>query len=148
MSTVLETQPKQERSTLYIIALVVFAALVVIALLTWRTAKTNEEAQTKADQLIAELSAVGARTPSKDMVVHVLGDDGGAVCANPNNALNKAALFAQLVNGAGGPGTRPVIADGRVLKGELLIIKVYCPDELAGFQELVNSLKTANVAGG
>ena len=76
-----------------------------------------------------------------------LGDDGGAVCSNPNNALTRAALAAQLVNGAGGPGTRPVIADTRFLQGELAIISVYCPDQLDDFQQYRDSLDTADVAG-
>jgi hypothetical protein len=33
------------------------------------------------------------------------------------------------------------VADSRVFKGQLLIIKVYCPDELDDFQEFIDSLK-------
>jgi hypothetical protein len=40
-----------------------------------------------------------------------------------------------------------VIADSRVLQGQLLIIEVYCPDELEDFQEFVDDLKTDDVAG-
>ena len=50
------------------------------------------------------------------------------------SALSRATLLAQLTNGASGPGIRPVIADSRVVQGELLVIKVYCPDELEEFQ--------------
>ena len=52
--------------------------------------------------------------------MRVLGDDGGATCADPNEALSRATLLAQLTNGAAGPGIRPVIADSRVVKGQLL----------------------------
>ena len=45
-----------------------------------------------------------------------------------------------------GPGARPVIADSRAVKGQLLIIKVYCPDELKDFQKFVDDLKTDDVA--
>ncbi len=66
----------------------------------------------------------------------------------PASALRKALLFSQLTNGAGGPGIRPVIVDSRIFKGELLVIQIYCPDELPQFQQLVEQLKTAKVAGG
>jgi hypothetical protein len=79
--------------------------------------------------------------------VRVLGDDGGATCTDPNKALNRAILLSQLANGAGGPGTRPVIADSRVVKGQLLIIEVYCPDQLADFKKFVEDFKTGDVAG-
>ena len=78
----------------------------------------------------------------------MLGDDGGAICKDPASALRKALLFSQLTNGAGGPGIRPVIVDSRIFKGELLVIQIYCPDELPQFQQMVEKLKTAPVAGG
>ena len=43
---------------------------------------------------------------------------------------------------------RPVIADSRVFQGQLLIIQIYCPDELEDFQEFVDDLKTDDVASG
>ena len=78
--------------------------------------------------------------------MRVLGDDGGATCADPNDALSRSILLSQLTNGATGPGARPVIADSRVFKGQLLIIKIYCPDELDDFQAYVDNLKTDDVA--
>ena len=80
--------------------------------------------------------------------MRVLGDDGGATCANPNKALSHATLLTLLYNGATGPGARPVIADSRVVKGQLLIMKIYCPDELPDFKKFVDDLKTDTVAGG
>ena len=79
--------------------------------------------------------------------MRVLGDDGGATCENPNDALSRAVLLSQLANGATGPGARPVIADSRVFQGQLLIIEIYCPDELDDFQEFVDDLETDDVAG-
>ena len=147
MSTQTETQTPRERSWLYITACIVLGVMVVIALLAFGSAVQNQNAQDKADQLISELNATGARTPDKDQIVRVLGDDGGATCANPNEALSRATLLSQLANGATGPGARPVIADSRAVQGQLLIIKIYCPDELADFQEFVDDLKTDGVAG-
>ena len=147
MSTQTETQTPRERSWLYITACIVLGVMVVIALLAFGSARETQNAQDKADQLITALQAEGARTPDKDQIVRVLGDDGGATCENPNKALSRATLLSQLANGATGPGARPVIADSRAVQGQLLIIKIYCPDELADFQEFVDDLKTDGVAG-
>jgi hypothetical protein len=76
----------------------------------------------------------------------VLGDDGGAVCQDPASALSRATLNAQLTNGAAGPGQRPVIADKRVVQGQALIIKVYCPEYIEEFQQVVDDLKFDDVA--
>ncbi len=146
MSTVNENQDHRERSWLYITCWVVLIALVVGGLIAFRSATETKNADDKADQLITELKAAGARTPDKDQIVRVLGDDGGATCADPNDALSRSILLSQLTNGATGPGARPVIADSRVFKGQLLIIKIYCPDELDDFQAYVDNLKTDNVA--
>jgi Tfp pilus assembly protein FimT len=148
MSTSTDTQTGRERSTVYIVVAVVIGALMVIGLFTYSSAKSTRESEEKADQLIAALEDAGARAPDRDQIVRVLGDDGGAVCENPNEALSRSILLAQLANGAAGPGSRPVIADSRVLQGQLLIIEIYCPDELEEFQEFVDDLETDDVAGG
>jgi hypothetical protein len=126
---------------------VVVLTLTITGLLVFQSGKSSQDAEAKADQLTAQLQQFGLRTPSKEVIVRVLGNDGGAVCANPDSALTKAALAAQLVNGAGGPGTRPVIADTRFLQGELSIVSVYCPEHLQKIQDYRNSLDTAEVAG-
>ncbi|KZM79935.1 hypothetical protein ACFVSK_08120 [Cellulosimicrobium cellulans] len=140
MSEVTERQPRRERRTIYVVAAVVVVALVVVALLVRGERETTTEAEQKAEQLLTALAAAGAPTPQVDQVVRVLGDDGGATCEDPGSALGRATLLGQLVNGAAGPGIRPVVADNRVVEGQLLIIQIYCPDELAGFQDLVDGL--------
>jgi Tfp pilus assembly protein FimT len=147
MSTHVETQSGRERSWIYITACVVLGVLLIVGLLTFRAQKQSNEASQKADQLIAALAATGSRTPDKDQIVRVLGTDGGATCEDPNNALGRAVLFTQLANGAAGPGARPVIVDSRALKGQLLIIQIYCPNELNDFQRFVDDLKTDDVVG-
>ena len=148
MSTATETQSKRERSTLYIAVAVAIGVLMVIGLIFHRSAEATRESEQKADQLIGALEDAGATAPNRDQIVRVLGDDGGAVCANPNESLSRSILLAQLANGAAGPGARPVIADSRVVRGQLLIIKIYCPDELEEFQQFADNLKTDDVAGG
>ncbi|MBE9925138.1 hypothetical protein G8C93_04425 [Cellulosimicrobium cellulans] len=140
MSEVTERQPRRERRTIYVVAAVVVVALVVVALVARGSQPTTTEAEQKADQLLVAFAAAGVPTPDVEQVVRVLGDDGGATCEDPGGALSRATLLGQLVNGAAGPGIRPVVADNRVVRGQLLVIEIYCPDELAGFQDLVDGL--------
>jgi len=147
MSTPTETQSTRERSWIYITALVVLGVLVVAGLLAFNSARETRNAEDKADELIAALEDAGARTPDRDQIVRVLGEDGGATCENPNDALSRAILLSQLSNGATGPGARPVVADSRVFQGQKLIIEIYCPDELDDFNEFVDGLETDGVAG-
>ncbi|MFJ2757996.1 hypothetical protein ACIO3S_20510 [Nocardioides sp. NPDC087217] len=147
MSTPMETQSKRERSWIYITALVVLGVLVVVGLIAFNSARETRNAEEKADELIAALEDAGARTPDRDQIVRVLGEDGGATCEDPNDALSRAILLSQLSNGATGPGARPVVADSRVFQGQKLIIEIYCPDELDDFNEFVDDLETDDVAG-
>ena len=147
MSTPTETQSTRERSWIYITALVVLGVLVVAGLIAFNSARETRNAEDKADELIAALEDAGARTPDRDQIVRVLGEDGGATCENPNDALSRAILLSQLSNGATGPGARPVVADSRVFQGQKLIIEIYCPDELDDFNEFVDGLETDDVAG-
>jgi Tfp pilus assembly protein FimT len=148
MSTAVETQSKRERNWIYITACIILGALVIAGLIAFSSARETRQAQEKADELIAALQDAGARTPDQDQIVRVLGEDGGATCADPNKALSRATLLAQLTNGATGPGVRPVIADSRAVQGQLLIIEIYCPEELQDFQAFVDDLKTDDVASG
>jgi Tfp pilus assembly protein FimT len=143
----LETSTRRGRSVVYIVAVLLLVVLAVIGLITFRGARETERAGEKADQLISEIESAGSTAPSREQIMRVLGDDGGAVCADPNEALSRATFQAQLTNGAGGPGTRPVISESRVVQGQLLIIEVYCPDELADFQQYVDGLETSDPNG-
>ena len=147
MSTQLETSTRRGRSVTYIVSVILLVALTVIGLITFRAARETDRAAEKADQLTSEIEAAGGTAPSREQIMRVLGDEGGAVCANPNEALSRATFLGMLMNGASGPGSRPVIADNRVVQGQLLIIEVYCPDELAEFQQFVDSLETADLNG-
>ena len=149
MSTATEQQSPRNRSVLYVIVSVVLVILAVWAVIAFASARQTEQAAEKADELIQTLEDAGATaTPKPEVIARVLGDDGGAVCANPNQALNRATLFGLLSNGASGPGIRPILADNAVFRGQLAIIEVYCPDELEEFQEFVDSLETVDTNGG
>ena len=71
----------------------------------------------------------------------MLGNDGGAVCEDPNGALARATLLSQLSTGASGPGATADHLRQPGRPGSAAIIKVYCPDELDEFQEFVDDLK-------
>ncbi|MEN3358511.1 MAG: hypothetical protein V7637_2493 [Mycobacteriales bacterium] len=124
---------------------VVLLLLVVIGLAVYRSGSASSVALAKADQLAATLGAAGLPVPARDQIVRVLGEDGGAACADPGGALSRAVLNSHLSNGAGGPGSRPVIAAGRLVQGEKLVLSVYCPDQLAGFTRYVDGLKYSDV---
>ena len=147
MSTHQESSTKRSRSVVYIVAMVLLVVFVVVALLSFRSARETQQSLAKADQLIAAIESAGGTAPSREQIARVLGDDGGAVCANPNGALSRATFLSQLTNGATGPGYRPVIANARVAVGQLAIIKVYCPEQLAEFQEFIDDLKTSTTGG-
>jgi len=149
MSTVEETSTQHGRRVTYLVIAGALALLLVVCLVFYRSAQSSQQAEDKANQLTVALQKAGVRAvPSQEQIVRVLGDDGGAICQDPASALRKALLFSQLTNGAGGPGMRPVIVDKKIFKGELLVIQIYCPDQLPQFQQLVEKLKTAPVAGG
>jgi Tfp pilus assembly protein FimT len=149
MSTGMEQQSPRHRSVLYIVVSVVLVILAVWAVIAFRGARETQQAQEKADQLIQTLEDAGATAPpAPEIIARVLGDDGGAVCANPNQALSRSTLYGMLTTGAGGPGERPVIVDNKVMQGQLAIIEVYCPDELEDFRQFVDSLETTDSANG
>lgn len=123
---------------------VIIVVLCVIGLITYSGQKNTEEAQQKAQELTLKLEAAGLTAPHEKILVRTLGTDGGAVCANPANALGKANLLDQVTNGASHVGRRPLIGDPRIFKGQALILETYCPEELADFQERVSDFKTDN----
>ena len=146
MTTTTENQTGRERGIVYIVSAVLVGVLMVIGLFTFSSARSTREAEDKADQLIAAIEEAGATPPSSEQIVRVLGDDGGATCTDPNESLTRAVLLSQLANGASGPGARPVIADSRAVRGQLLIIEIYCPEELEDFRKFVEDLETDDVA--
>jgi len=146
MSTPEESQSPRARTWIYIVVGAISIVLVVLGLVLFDSAKETKEAEAKADQYIAALETVGVPAPPRDEVVRVLGSDGGATCDDPNDALSRATLKSVMSNGAAGPGMRPVIFDRRYLAGQLLILKIYCPEELPSMQSFVDKLKSGDVA--
>ena len=136
---------RAKQTVTYIVLGSIFIILAVTALFVFKSAKTSVAANTKANELISRVEAAGYPAPPKDSVTRTLGDDGGAICQDPNSALERAVLNGMITNGAAGPGQRPVIADSLVVQGESLIISIYCPEKLTDFQEYANNLKYDDV---
>ncbi|VTR75779.1 hypothetical protein [Cellulomonas hominis] len=135
--------PGPRNTLLYWITGAILAVLTVVALIAYRGAQEDEAASAKADELLVVLEEAGVeRLPDKDQVVRVLGDDGGSVCQDPGHALRQATLFSMLTNGATGPGMRPVIADSRLVRGQLAVMSVYCPDEIEDVRQWLDDLPT------
>jgi hypothetical protein len=147
VSTWNESTDRRDLFWIYVVCGGVVVILMVLGVIFYNNPTNNTEAKMKASQLIGALDQAGYHSPTTEQVVNTLGTDGGAVCANPNKKLSRAILLSQLMNGGTGPGQRPVIVDRRVIAGQLLIMKIYCPDQLTMFQSWVTGLKFGDVAG-
>jgi hypothetical protein len=135
---VVEDHPRRRR-LLYGGIGAVLGAVLVWGLIARDTRQTGEEAEALAAQVIAEYENQGLVPPSQDLLVNLLGTDGGNVCVDPGAALNQALHRISLANGGAQVGVRPVIVDS-VVQGELVILDVYCPDKAAEARAYLDSL--------
>ncbi len=140
--------PQRTRRITFLVLAVIFTILMAVALGVFRSARDSASSRAKADQLATSFTKAGLPEPDRDQIIRTLGEDGGAVCAEPDAALKRAVLNGLLVNGAGGPGQRPVLADRKALQGEALIIQTYCPEELPAFTEYVANLDLSDGVAG
>jgi type II secretory pathway pseudopilin PulG len=117
----------------------VMALLLAVMLITYNYNKANEEALAKAEQLITALDEAGLATPTDpNNVARVFGNDGGAVCASVDDGV--ALGIAKLNLSVGGAFyIRPVIADGRLRTGLLIIVQTYCPEKVPTAEEFLDS---------
>lgn len=124
---------------IYAIVGSVLAVLLIVMLITYDYNRSNQEAEAKAQQLSTAFAKAGLRTPRDiEEVARVLGDDGGAVCASVQKGV--ALGIAKLNLSVGGAFySRPVIADGRLATGLLLIVQTYCPEKVPDVQEWLDS---------
>ncbi|WP_406199654.1 hypothetical protein OH807_17535 [Kitasatospora sp. NBC_01560] len=126
---------------IYLGSIVVLVAMLVIGLLSYTQVHATTQAGKKAQQLSEALRAAGYPVPDQSQIVHTLGEDGGAVCADPANALQQAQWKYGMSNGASGPGQRPVLSDREVVLAEAIVLSVYCPDRLTAIQDRIDDLK-------
>ncbi|MFE2019679.1 hypothetical protein ACFW9O_16750 [Streptomyces sp. NPDC059499] len=141
------TKSSQDR-WIYIGAIVILVALVVVGLITYGSLRATNQSTRKANQLADELEQAGYPRPDIDQVARTLGTDGGHVCEDPASALKTALWKINLSNGATGPGQRPVIADRRAVEAGAIILGVYCPDKLEKVRDRIDELKTDDTVEG
>ncbi|MCM2427250.1 hypothetical protein [Streptomyces sp. RKAG337] len=130
-----------EHRWIYIGSIVLLVVFAVIGIIQYTTLRETVKANDKANQLSKLLTDAGYPVPDHDLIVRTLGDDGASLCRDPGNSLIKAQAKAALVNGASGPGTRPVIADSEAISAASLAVSVYCPDKLGDFEKAYGGLK-------
>ncbi|MEV0649687.1 hypothetical protein AB0I28_30965 [Phytomonospora sp. NPDC050363] len=136
----------RKRVLTYVLLAVVAVVLLVLGIVRYDHARDNAEARAKADQLILALEQTGLPTPDRDQIIGYLGNDGGAVCADPGSALSQGIANWAGGNGAAGPGMRPGPIAERAVKGEVLVLTIYCPEELPAFMNYVDGLDLADTA--
>ncbi|MEV7022625.1 hypothetical protein [Kitasatospora sp. NPDC093558] len=123
---------------IYLGSIVLLVAMLVTGLLSFTQLHATDLANRKAKQLSDALSSAGYPVPTQDQIVRTLGEDGGAVCDDPSNALTQAQWKYGMSNGAGGPGQRPVLSDREIVRAEAIVLSVYCPDKLAAVQDRID----------
>ena len=114
--------------TIYWIVAGALGVLLIVMLVAWDYDRQNDEANAKAQELIAAYEAAGLTAPDQDQIARVLGDDGGQVCETADSDLVQG--YWKLRLGVGGEFyVRPVRLDPRVREGLLLVVDVYCPEK-------------------
>ncbi|MFI1925515.1 hypothetical protein [Streptomyces sp. NPDC020377] len=136
------TRFASEHKWIYIGAIVVLLAFVVIGLVNYETVKKTNQATDKAYQLADAAVDAGYPRPDTDTIVRALGTDGGIVCENPGGTLKSALWKINVSNGAAFVGQRPVVGDTRALRAEAKIIDIYCPEKLDDFEDRLADLET------
>jgi hypothetical protein len=114
--------------TIYWIVAGVFGVLLIVMLVAWNYDRQNEEANQKAQQLIAALEEAGLPAPDQDQIARVLGDDGGQVCETADSELVQGYWKLRLMIG-GEFYVRAAPLDGRIREGLSLVVDIYCPDK-------------------
>ncbi len=118
----------------------VLGVLLVVMLVSFDYDRKNDEAVSKANELITELDANGLPTPADaDAVAELLGDDGGTFCAVDYDGQ----YLGQIKNSLGVGGEfffRASSLDDDTIKGLEIIVGVYCPEKLADVQDLASDL--------
>jgi hypothetical protein len=102
--------------------------LLIVMLVAWNYDRQNEEADAKAQELIAAFEAAGLRAPDPDQIARTLGDDGGQVCETADSDLVQGYWKLRLAVG-GEFYQRAVRLDPRVREGLSLVVDVYCPEK-------------------
>jgi hypothetical protein len=110
------------------------AVLLIVMLVGWNYDRQNDEADAKAQELIAAYEQAGLRAPDQDQIARTLGDDGGQVCETADSELVQGYWKLRLMVG-GEFYVRAVRLDGRIRQGLSLVVDVYCPEKRPDIEE-------------
>jgi hypothetical protein len=120
--------------TIYWIVGGALGVLLIVMLVAWDYDRQNDEADAKAQELIAAYEAAGLTAPDQDQIARVLGADGWQVCETADSELVQG--YWKLRLGVGGEVyTRPVRLDEQVRQGLSLVVDVYCPEKRPDIEE-------------
>ncbi|MFF2086903.1 hypothetical protein ACFVVM_24275 [Nocardia sp. NPDC058176] len=133
--------PDRKRRWIYFTAGALLVVFALIGLFTFSEIRHDAQAQAKAEQLHDNLVAAGLPAPDPRIIANSLGEDGGAVCQDPDSPLIKARYQAAISNGAAGPGQRPVIGSNDSAEAVAQALAVYCPDRLPAYLDHLGTLK-------
>ena len=115
--------------TIYWIVGGVFGVLLIVMLVAWNYDRQNDEANAKAQELIAAYEAAGLTAPDQDQIARVLGDDGGQVCETADSDLVQGYWKLRLMRRRRVSTSVPIPLDQRVRQGLSLVVDVYCPEK-------------------
>jgi hypothetical protein len=136
--------PRHHR-ILYLVLAALFVALTVVAAIAYYQHRVDQQDKGKATELKSRFAAAGLPLPlESDDIARMFRSDGGAVCANPDDAL--ARWQQGMSNGAAGPGQRPIISDRDIALADTLIIDTYCPNKLPDFKSKLDRIKFDDTA--
>ncbi len=134
--------------TLYFVLAGVFVAVTAVADIAYYQHRVDQQDRDKATELQARFAAAGLPLPlDPDDIARMFRTDGGAVCADPDGALQQARWQQGMSNGAAGPGQRPIISDRDIALADTLIIDTYCPSKLADFRSKIGKFTFDDTAG-
>ncbi|MFE6336596.1 hypothetical protein ACFVP3_01655 [Streptomyces sp. NPDC057806] len=136
------TRFASEHKWIYIGAIVVLVALVVVGIIQYEKVRTTNESAEKANQLADAAEKAGYPRPDTETIERALGTDGGVVCEDPASALHSALWKINVSNGAAFVGQRPVIGDAKALRAEAKVLEIYCPEKLDRFKDKLEDLDT------
>jgi hypothetical protein len=117
----------RERSIYWIVG-GILSVLLIVMLVGWNYDRQNDEADAKAQELIAAFEEAGLRSPDVDQVARVLGDDGGQACETADSELAQGYWKLQLLVG-GEFYVRATSLPGVIRQGLSLVVDVYCPEK-------------------
>ncbi|MGH2990414.1 MAG: hypothetical protein ACRDMA_11225 [Solirubrobacterales bacterium] len=120
--------------TIYWLVAGALGVLLVVMLVAWNYDRQNEEADAKAQELIAAYEAAGLRAPDPDQIARTLGDDGGQVCETADSELVQGYWKLRLAVG-GEFYQRATRLDPRVREGLSLVVDVYCPEKRPAIED-------------